>query len=157
MWKFLSFCFCTLAILSGWFFGFGLGVVLWLIAWVFAGVTRHAASRDAVQNATLRAIQEQNELLRKQQPELLTNRQSVDEDKPFLGGVFSPSTHIMVKRHSKDGTSSWHEPLDFQQEVDGVPYILNSDSTVIAKTPIGVHTYGSWAAFRQATRTQRWR
>jgi hypothetical protein len=79
VWKFLSFCFCTLAILSVYFgsFGFGVGVVLWLIAWVFAGVTRHTASRDAVQNATLKAIQEQNELLRKQQQELLTNQQSL--------------------------------------------------------------------------------
>ena len=58
VWKFLSFCFCTLAILPV-FFGPGdLGVVLWLIAWVFAGMTRHTVSRNAVQNATLKAIQE---------------------------------------------------------------------------------------------------
>jgi hypothetical protein len=47
--------------------------------------------------------------------------------------------------------------LDFRDEVDGVPYIINPNSTITAKTPIGVRTFGSWAAFRRATRTQRWR
>ena len=47
--------------------------VLWLIAWLFAGITRHAARREAVENATLKAMQEQNELLKR---ELLTMQQS---------------------------------------------------------------------------------
>src|SRR5262245_2316539 len=48
------------------------------------------------------------------------------------------------------------QTLDFREEVDGVPYIVNPDSSVTAKMPIGVRRYGSWAAFRRATRTQRW-
>jgi len=41
-------------------------MVLWLIAWLFAGITRHAARREAVENATLKAMQEQNELLKRE-------------------------------------------------------------------------------------------
>ena len=66
VWKFLSFCCCTLALVSAFGVSFVLGTVLWLLAWLFAGVTQHTARRDAVENATLRALQEQNELLKKQ-------------------------------------------------------------------------------------------
>jgi hypothetical protein len=78
--------------------------------------------------------------------------QSLDQLRSMMN-VKGPSEDIQ-KAVSKEPEES---NLDFQQEVDGVPYILNSDSTVIAKTPIGVHTYGSWAAFRQATKKRRWR
>lgn len=56
----------------------------------------------------------------------------------------------------KSSESKQEPNLDFREEVDGVPYILNRDSTVTAKTPIGVRTYGSWAAFRWATRKKSW-
>jgi hypothetical protein len=45
---------------------------------------------------------------------------------------------------------------EFQDEVDGIRYKLNPDSTVTAMTPIGVQTYTSWASFRQATKTGKW-
>jgi hypothetical protein len=64
VWKFLAFVCCTLAVLSAFVVHFGVGLVLWLIAWLFAGITRHAARREAVENATLKAMQEQNELLK---------------------------------------------------------------------------------------------
>jgi hypothetical protein len=38
----------------------------------------------------------------------------------------------------------------FQDEVNGIPYRINSDGTVTAKTPIGLRSYSSWAAFRYA-------
>lgn len=42
---------------------------------------------------------------------------------------------------------------DFQDEIDGVRYKLNPDTTVTAMTPAGLQTYASWASFRQATKT----
>jgi hypothetical protein len=71
VWKFLTFCCCTLALVLP-FAGFGsmlylgLGIVSWLFAWVFAGVARSSIRRAAVENATLRAIEEQTKLLRQQ-------------------------------------------------------------------------------------------
>jgi hypothetical protein len=65
VWKFLAFCFCTLAIATGVLVNFVLGMILWLVAWVFAGLTRHFASRSATADATLKALQEQNALLSK--------------------------------------------------------------------------------------------
>jgi hypothetical protein len=81
VWKFLSFCFCTLALLSAFGISPWLGILLWLVAWVFAGVARSTANRDAGRHATLRAIREQNDLLRKQQ-ELLTQQQGLPATPP---------------------------------------------------------------------------
>jgi Uncharacterised protein family UPF0547 len=37
-------------------------------------------------------------------------------------------------------------PVEFKDMVDGVPYKVNDDSTITAKTPVGVRTYSSWAS-----------
>jgi hypothetical protein len=71
VWKFLTFCCCTLAVvllIAGFFYfsvflGLALAIISWLFAWVFAGVARSSIRRAAVENATLRAIEE---LLKKQ-------------------------------------------------------------------------------------------
>lgn len=79
IWKFLAFCFCTLAIafvlpILGIPMLAPVAIVLWILAWVFAGLARYGASRQATAdanlkaaNATLKAIEHQNELLEAQQ------------------------------------------------------------------------------------------
>jgi hypothetical protein len=73
VWKFLTFVFCTLTVAAAFTDSFGMTLVLWLIAWVLAGIMRQTARREAVDNKALSALQEQNELLKKQ---LLTIQRS---------------------------------------------------------------------------------
>lgn len=67
IWTFLTFCCCTLALVGIFFLGFILSLVLWLVAWAFAAAARSSVRRVAHEAATLRALEEQNQLLRRQQ------------------------------------------------------------------------------------------
>ena len=93
VWKFLAFCFCTLAIAASVLVNFVLGVILWLVAWIFAGLTRHSASGNATAEATLKALQEQNALLSKSQPkadreQTKTETERSATEKPFQRELF---------------------------------------------------------------------
>jgi hypothetical protein len=48
------------------------------------------------------------------------------------------------------------ESLHFRNRTGGIPYEINPDSTVTAKTPIGVRTFSSWADFLRAIEKQSW-
>jgi hypothetical protein len=65
IWRFLTFVFCTVA-LAGIFFFIVPGVIAWIVAWMCAAASRSAIARSRVEDATLRAIEEQNQLLREQ-------------------------------------------------------------------------------------------
>ena len=71
VWKFLSLFCSTVALFSAFEYSAVLGVIVWTFAWVFAGVAlfnstwlARGEAQIAVETATLRAMQEQNELLR---------------------------------------------------------------------------------------------
>jgi hypothetical protein len=44
----------------------------------------------------------------------------------------------------------------FRNRTGGIPYEINPDSTVTAKTPVGVRTFGSWDEFLRAIRQKSW-
>jgi ABC-type sulfate transport system permease component len=69
IWKFLAFAFCTLAIIGSIFVSLVVGVLCWLIAWVFGGIALGAMRRTAREDRMLKALEEQNRLLQQQQIE----------------------------------------------------------------------------------------
>jgi hypothetical protein len=93
VWKFVC---CTLAGVAAIAVHFAVGLVLWLIAWLFAGITLQTTRREAVESATLRAMQEQNKLLKQ---ELLTMQQVHPATFPE---TLPPTEHATLKR---DGSS----------------------------------------------------
>jgi hypothetical protein len=67
IWKFLAFAFCTLAIVSIFFVSVLVGIVCWLVAWVFGGIALSSIRRTRREDKMLHAVEEQTRLLRQYQ------------------------------------------------------------------------------------------
>jgi hypothetical protein len=67
IWKFLAFAFCTLAIVSIFFVSVPVGILCWLVGWVFGGIALGSIRRTRREDKMLHAIEEQTRLLRQSQ------------------------------------------------------------------------------------------